>query len=485
MPEPGFGLFLLVLDWLIRLGLSARILARRLPVGTTYAWLIVVLAVPIGGAVAYMMFGELRLGSRRMKLWQQLKQPYDQWLQAMTRRFPDPLATLDSDDERGFARLALRTFDSPPVPGNEITLLRDAAESIRALIADIDAAERTCHLEFYIWSDGGIADDLGRALVRAAARGVTCRVLVDALGSAQFLKGSMIRELRAGGVAVREALPVSIWRLTVARLDLRNHRKIAVIDGEIGYTGSLNIADPRYFKQSAGVGQWIDAMARLRGPAVESLAITFLEDWELEAREGFDQLAPTSDVHELPEAGPATVQLLASGPQMPHQEIREVLLCAILMAREEVILTTPYFVPDELLLAAVASAARRGVNVTLVLPEKVDSRLVQLVSESYFAALSRAGVRIMLFRGGLLHTKSITVDRDFCLFGSLNLDLRSLTLNFEATLAVYDDGFTCAVRDLQRHYLQNSIPVAAEKLRLSTFREQLAERVAYLVSPLL
>lgn len=408
------GWIVFVLDLCIRLALTLRILARRLPVGTTFAWLFVVLAIPWLGAIGYLLFGELRLGRRRTRLWLELKEPFARWLESLTSRFSQgqPLA---GDDHTGFARLAKAICGMPPLPGNELILLRDAQESMRSLIADIDAAQRTCHFEFYIWSDGGMADEVAEALMRAAQRGVRCRLLVDSLGSRPFLKGNVAKRLRQSGVELRAALPVGFWRLLFARMDLRNHRKIAVIDGEIGYTGSLNMADPRFFKQSAGVGQWVDALVRMRGPGVEALAVTFLQDWELEAREGMDRLRDTGDVHAIQPYADATVQLLPSGPQMEHHEIRQILLNAILLARREVILTTPYFIPDELLLAALSSVAKRGVAVTLIVPDRVDSFLVQVASQAYLRAVQAAGGRILLFQGGLLHTKSITVDGHFSL----------------------------------------------------------------------
>ena len=234
------------------------------------------------------------------------------------------------------------------------------------------------------------------------------------------------------------------------RFDLRLHRKIVVIDGEVAYTGSLNLVDPRYFKQGAHVGQWVDAMVRLRGPAVEALAITFLEDWELETGEGVDRLRETGDVHPLASRGRAVVQVVPSGPVVREESIQAVLLGAIYAARRELVMTTPYFVPDESLVMALITAALRGVEVTLVLPARVDSRLARLASQPHKGELLEAGVRIAEFQGGLMHTKSVTVDGELSLFGSLNLDPRSLILNFEITLSVYDRAFTASLRALQQ-----------------------------------
>jgi cardiolipin synthase len=366
-----------------------------------------------------------------------------------------------------------------------LELISSTEEVFRRLMADIDAAGHSCHLEFYIWNEGGLADEVAEALLRAAARGVICRVLVDAVGSRSFLRGRLAARLRQGGVAVQAALPGGLLHSLFVRFDLRLHRKIVVVDGRIGYTGSLNLVDPRFFKQSAGVGQWVDAMVRVEGPAVEGLAVTFLEDWELETGEGLKRLAETSDVGPQPQRGLAAVQVIPSGPLVQNEAMQQILLTVIYAARRELVLTTPYFVPDEPLLTALTSAARRGVAVTIVLPKKVDSLLVRLASWAQAGDLMMAGVRVVLFHDGLLHTKSITVDGEFGTFGSLNLDPRSLYLNFEITLAIYDRQFIAELRRLQQSYIDRSetMDLAAWQSRSGGVR--LVENAIRLLGPLL
>jgi cardiolipin synthase len=262
------------------------------------------------------------------------------------------------------------------------------------------------------------------------------------------------------------------------------HRKIVVIDGEIAFTGSLNLVDPRFFKQDSGFGQWVDAMVRLQGPAVEPLAITFLKDWELERYEGIESLRVTADVRRLPETGDSTVQVVPTGPTIEGDAI-QILLMTIYAARRELIITTPYFVADEALLTAMISAARRGVEVTLIVPAHVDSLLVRFASRAHMGELLVAGVKVRLFDGGLLHTKSITVDGELCLFGSLNMDPRSLYLNFEITLAVYDHGFTSDLRALQQSYLAESSAMKLDDWTSRSRPQQFADNVARLLSPLL
>jgi cardiolipin synthase len=470
-------------DWIIRIGLSVRVILRRLPVGVSLAWLMVILILPFVGAVLYLTLGEYRLGRRRARRAAAYRET-----SGVEQGKPQPDAfevTILGAEGAALARLAQSVLSAPVLPGNRLQLLENAAAAFPALIADIDQAHSSCQLEFYIWSPGGQADELGAALMRAARRGVPCHVLVDAIGSKAFLRSDLARDLRQAGVQVAAALRPDLLSLFLVRPDLRLHRKIAVFDGEVGYTGSLNLADPRLFKQEAGVGQWVDALARVQGPAVDALADTFREDWALETGETLKPLRPDPDARSEATPGKAAVQVLPTGPDARVEAIEQVVLMAIYAARREVVLTTPYFVPSESLLYALLSAAGRGVEVTLIVPAKVDSRMVHYASRAFQTDLLVAGVRVALFQGGLLHTKSITVDGQFSLFGSLNLDPRSLRLDFEITLAVYDADFTSDLRRLQQHYVDGSARLGLATCRARSVRERLAEDSARLVGPLL
>ena len=473
-----------LVEFLIRFGLSIRVIMRRRPVGVTMAWLALIFVFPFVGAFVYLLFGELRLGNRRAKRAEIIHGPYVEWIKEQHELYNVNWEDL-SDDSRSLSRLAEQISEIPAVPDNDLQLIDQWSEAFDLLLADIESAERTIHMVFYIWSAGGRADEVVEALIRASARGVRCRVLVDDVGSKHFLKTEQVHRLRESGVRLNAALPAGLLRMLFVRFDLRMHRKIVVIDGSIAYTGSLNLVDPRYFKQDAGVGQWVDAMVRVRGPAVEGLGITFLEDWELESKEGVENLQQIGDVHHLDACGEMAVQVIPSGPLNESTEIQDILLMAMYAARTELILTTPYFVPEDSLLTALTSAARRGVDVTLVVPAQVDSMLVRLASQAVKGDMLAAGIRVMLFNEGLLHTKSITIDGQISLFGSLNLDPRSLHLNFEITLAVYDRDFTSRLRDLQQSYIAQSYPMDLERWRRRTRFTSFTENVARLLGPLL
>ena len=482
--EHWLAYLLICVHLVVQFVLAFRVIMRRRPVGECLAWVLVIFVFPVIGPLTYLLLAELRLGSRRGKRFEELFPPIADWLKELNTRFHINWHQVGEECEP-LARLAQLSLGLPTLPGNRFELIGDWQVVFRRIVEDIDAAQYTCHLEFYIWQPGGATEEVAAALMRAEQRGVTCRVLVDAMGSRTFLRSQIAETLRQAGVEILAALPGGIFRMPFVRFDLRMHRKIVVIDGRIAYTGSLNLVDPRYFKQDADVGQWVDAMVRLEGPTVEALAITFLADWYVESEYDLEQLRDTGGAKPQSRIGECAVQALPSGPAFNSESIEQILVMGIYAARHELILTTPYFVPSEALRMALESAARRGVKVILIVPAKVDSRLVRYASQAFQSDLLRAGVRIAKFKGGLLHTKSVTVDGRMSLFGSLNLDPRSLRLNFEISLAIYDRTFTGELRALQQSYLDQSELIDLEIWHNRPTRQRVAENCARLFGPLL
>ncbi|HKI47972.1 MAG TPA: cardiolipin synthase [Desulfobacteria bacterium] len=471
--------------WLIVIGLSIRVIMRRRPVGVSLAWLTVIFSIPFVGAILYFLVGESRIGDQYLARAAKIHDLYGSWqitLQKRAHREKPPAGTIAM---KGLQLHAEKVAGFPTMRGNKLRLMDQFETVFDSIIEDINNAESTCHLEFYIWTVGGKADEVVEALLGAAKRGVICRVLVDAVGSKDFLRSELVQRLHKSGIHVVASLPVGPLRMLMTRADLRNHRKIVVIDGEIAYTGSQNLVDPRFFKQEEGVGQWIDAMVRMEGPSVEALAGTFIEDWELDTGEGLEALEKTSDIRSIPEKGVTPVQVVPSGPAIRPEIIHQLLLATIYGARKRLLLTTPYFVPDESLMTALISAAHRGVDVTIVVPAEVDSRFVHYASRSLFDNLMSAGIRIAAFKGGLLHTKSITVDDEISVFGTVNLDMRSLWLNFEISLFIYDLAFTKQLREMQMKYLSHSGMINLAEWRQRSVIQKFTENAAQLVGPLL
>jgi cardiolipin synthase len=468
----------------LQIGIAVRVVMRRRSTGETMSWILVTFTLPIVGPLLYLLVGELRLGRRRERRFVELMPPIKQWLADIPTRSLVDWSRLE-DDYEPLSILCERTIGVPSLVGNHVELINDWQHVFERLLADIAAAEHSCHLEFYIWNVGGEADRVADALIRAQQRGVVCRVLVDAMGSRSFVRSDVAERMRAAGITILDALPGGLLRMPFVRFDLRLHRKIVVIDGRTAYTGSLNLVDPRFFKRDAGVGQWVDAMVRVEGPAVEALQITFLADWYVESNVSLDEIKQYDAAPPQPKRGDCAVQVMPSGPELDTNSVEQVLLTAIYSARQELVITTPYFVPSESLMMGLVAAARRGVKVVLIVPKHVDSMLVRHASGAFKGDLLEAGVRVALFGDGLLHTKSVTVDRSHCLFGSVNMDPRSFRLNFEILLAIYNRDFTSQLCDLQQHYIDRSELMDLETYRNRPRRQQVAENFARLLGPLL
>ena len=435
--------------WLIIAGTTARVVTRRPPpaVPVAVAWLAVVFSLPLLGAILYLSFGEKRLGGLRSAQRLHDHAALRAWLaQAVVGD------RLDPSQAHPCALLAERLLGQPVTTGNAVCLLPTTLGFFDALVASLDNAEQSCALTSYIWESGGRVDDVADALARAAGRGVRCRLLLDAIGSKAFLAGPDARRLTAAGVEIRSALTMGPLRSLQLRLDLRNHRKLVVVDDRVAFIGGQNLVDPRSFKQDAGVGQWVDAMARLTGPVVAPLLGVFELDWAAEGGQPFT--APAAPGAASP--GPTHIQVVPSGPAVAPEAIHQPLLTALYAARSTVVLTTPYFVPSDALFTALLSAATRGVAVSLVVPARNDSLLAEYAGSSLFEALLAAGVHIHLYEGGLLHTKSLCIDGHLSVFGSVNLDMRSLWLDFELSVFVYDDAFAAELGALQADYIRQA-----------------------------
>lgn len=476
----------IIVHVLILAGVAVRVVMHRPTPGVALAWLLLVAVLPLLGLFLYLSLGERRIGQRRARRLETVRLDFEDLAKEYVR--PDMIAVdwkAHPPESRALDQLGRRMVGVPTLTGNAMSLHSDTEATLRHIARDVDAAEHSVLMEFYIWNEGGAADEVVEALVRAAGRGVRCRVLVDALGARPWRRGEQPKRLRKAGVEVRAALRTGLIRGLFARNDLRLHRKIVAIDGRIGWTGSMNLVDPRHFKQESGVGQWIDAMVRVEGHVVLALASTLLSDWILESGESARGLVAEARLHDASAAGPADIQVVPSGPGETGDAILQMILALVYAARKELVLTTPYFVPDEAMLRALRGAAARGVRVHLVVPARNDSIMVRYASRSYYDELMDVGVNIQPYRGGLLHTKSITVDDEISMIGTVNLDMRSLWLNYEVSLFVYDRAFTRDLRALQQTYIEDcdTIDPVAWAERSTGIR--FVENAFRLVSPLL
>ena len=461
------------------IGVILRVMLTRHPPGSSFAWILITVLVPYIGFILYLLLGEKSLGrwhSRNIR--REMRRRRQQF-----RHIPlgDDYAPLH---HRGLCRLASRLGKYPLTRESSLHLMSDPAEIMTRIITDIDAAKEQILMEFYIWDLGGRADDVSAALVRAAKRGVQCFVLVDDIGSAQFLKSNWVNIFQQAGIVLQCALEVSFFSALFARADIRLHRKIIVIDHEIGYSGIMNVGDPLFFKRDENVGQWVDAMVRAKGEIVKSLHHLFTYD-----------LIVNNDKNPIPPykfnkppydaSDRANVMLVPSGPGTSTDANMRIMLEAIYQAKKSIHIVTPYFVPSEALVLALQNAAVRGVDVQLIIPEKSDSKLVTFASHRYFDDLLQAGVRIFFFQNGVLHTKSLLVDNEISLFGTVNMDMRSMHINYELMLLVLDKEFCTKINKMHDDYRMQSRPISLVRWYHRPLLVRMKEGASYLLSPLL
>ncbi len=329
---------------------------RKRPYGVSLAWLVVVLVIPFLGGIFYLLFGENRLPERRKERGKVSYNTYLRWQKTLQNRARVSWSDINPECIP-LHRQAETLVGIPAMAGNRLTLITNPEDIINSITKAILNSTSTCYLQFYIWQEGGRVNKVIDALQQAAARGVTCRLLLDSIGSRDFLKSAAAAEMQKAGIEIQESLPAGIITALFSRIDIRNHRKMVVIDSRIAFTGSQNMVDPEVFKKDVGVGKWIDLMVQVTGPVVECLAGTFISDWFLDTdAEQFHSESLMHDIRTVSKingseshtlAGTSAIQFVPSGPGLVPDAIHNLLLTTIYAARQELILTTPYFIPDE------------------------------------------------------------------------------------------------------------------------------------------
>jgi cardiolipin synthase len=471
----AWAIVYLAFEWTIRLVMIVIVPLRRSPEAAR-SWLLLVFFLPIPALIIYLLIGRPtypRLRRQRfVRLPAILAAASKEIAHSRFCRRPDLPDTL-----AGPALLIEKLGQFPTLAGNEVELLSEYDDVIDRMIADIDEAQQTVHLLFYIFAD----DETGRrvidALDRAARRGVNCRVLIDAIGSRPWAR-RVAKKLAPAGVKVRLALRVGIFRRRSARADLRNHRKIAVIDSRVGYVGSLNIANAGFRRGIVNE----ELVARATGPVTTELQAVFIADWFLEADEELD--APALFPHHPPDAG-VMAQVLPSGPDYPDAGIGQLIVALVHGARKRVVITTPYFVPDEALVQALKTAVLRGVEVHLVVSQLTDQYLVSFAQQSYYSELLLAGIQVHLYKGRFLHAKHVTFDDEIALLGSSNVDIRSFVLNAEVTFIAFDRGVVERLLRVQNRYFGASASLTLDAWEQRTIGRRICENLARLAGPLL
>jgi len=445
------------------------------------AWIMTAALVPLIGAGAYAIIGTNRAYRIARRKRAKIADKIARVSQAAEQRAAEAGAAgfraLDPD-LTPIADLANRLTRIPAVGGNEVRVYADADATFAALAYEIDAAEHHIHMQYYIWKPDETGKLFRDRLIRKARAGVECRVLLDAVGCIGLPRRFLTPMIDAG---VDVAFFMPLWPLRKRwGPNLRNHRKIAVIDGRTGVVGSQNIGD-EYRGRLKRLSPWYDCQLRIRGPAVLFLQETFAEDWLFATRQ---QLNDEPYMPEPKWSGDSVVQILATGPDQKVSALNQVVFSAVSTAHRSIRIATPYFVPDAALRMALIHAACRGVRVELVLPTRSDSPLVLWAGRSFYDELLENGIEIYEFDRGMLHSKIITVDDRWCMLGSANMDIRSFRLNFEVTALVYDVGVALELARLVESYVADSRRIV-RSVRERRMGREVLEGAARLFSPLL
>lgn len=472
--------------WLLIINITFQIVIKRRSISSAIAWLLIIYLLPFIGIITWLLFGEAYLGKKRTDIKNKIKIQTDQWINQL-KLHQHIFETENSDTANSLFKLCKYQQGISAIKGVQLQLLSCSINTVKTLIHDINLARKNIEMVFYIWKPGGIIDEVATALIKSSKRGICCKLILDSAGSLEFFRSPWVKIMRNSGIQIVEALKINFLKIFFRRMDLRQHRKIILIDNYITYTGSMNLADPRFFKKHSGVGEWIDLMIRLIGPVASMLSIIYSSDWEMETGKKNVPLLPNQKHIFLKKLYKehSAIQVIPSGPDFKSNIIHQVLLISIYSARKQLIITTPYLVPSDEIINAICTAAQRGVEVNIIIPKNNDSILVQWASRAFFSELLDAGVKIYEFEKGLLHSKSILIDNQLSLIGTFNLDMRSLWLNFEITLAIDDTKFSRKLLLIHNQYIKNSKLLDPNDWQLRSYWKQIIEKFVYFLSPLL
>ena len=438
------------------------------------AWITVLVLLPVVGIVLYIFFGR-NIKNKHMISRRRNRQLRSLSLQALQVSLPGDL----SDTSRQQIRMARNIADAPYYPGNEATIYTGGAEKFDALIADILSAREYVHLQYYIFNDDNTGRRVAEALMDRARAGVKVRVIYDHIGSLHT-SSAFFRRMQREGVEIYPFFKVAFpWLAT--RINWRNHRKVCVIDGRVGYIGGMNVAD-RYVEKRADGRVWRDTHLRITGPAIAALQYSFAIDWNFMRKELLTEQAAV-----MPRAGAEGVgmQMLTCGPTSRWSEVAFAFFKAIGNARHRIFIQTPYFLPTEALLKALQSAALSKVDVRVMIPTRSDSVILTAASKSYVSECLDAGIKIYLYDGGMLHSKTLIVDDEFCSVGSTNFDFRSFEHNFEGNLFIYSRDFNRELSATFHADMRQSRRVQRSEWRRRPLTQKIVESVVRLLSPVL
>ncbi|NDV69738.1 cardiolipin synthase [Dysgonomonas sp. 25] len=466
-------LFLQLFYVITAIGVIVVIITQNRNPVKTVSWILILVFLPLVGLIIYYFFGEdgrkKRLISHRM--FRKLSK------KAINRIEPKELIP-PPEKYSNLISLLYRMDRAALYSGNKITFYSDGVSKFDALFEEIRKAEHHIHIQYYIFMDDDMGHRLANLLLEKAKQGVTVRLMYDDVGSWNA-KRKFFEELQQQGIETQAFLKVT-FRFLASRVNYRNHRKIVVIDGKVGFMGGMNVAD-RYIK-GVDYGIWRDNHIKVEGKAVAGLQTSFIIDWNYSRKEF---LSDDSYFPKIATQGDNLVQFVTSGPMGQYKSIHIGIIQAIYNAKDYIYIQTPYFVPTDQLMSAIQTAAMRGVDVRLMIPRNSDTTFVHIATMSFIKELQEAGVSVYLFEGGFLHSKMTVIDDSLTITGSANMDVRSFEHNFEIDAFIYNEGSARSARRIfEQDMVMASLLYPEDWAKRSNFRK-FAESIVRLFSPLL
>jgi len=455
--------------------ISVLLLENRNP-AKSLSWLLVLLFIPVIGMFFYLLLGQ-DYRKKKIITKKSIRSVIDRPVASFDLDRLD--TTLMNENQLNLIKLLYKNSESSGYAFNKIDILSDGASTFKALFEAIQQAKDHIHIEFFIFDDDKISNHLRELLIQKAKEGVRVRMIYDYWGSFDLSK-KYLKSLRDGGVYVRPFLPFR-WRISrSSKINFRNHRKLVIVDGKVGFTGGLNVADRYVYGNSLGI--WRDTFIRLEGSIVHGLQLLFMVDWFFVDRKLIEgpEYFPKPEKFEL-----NMIQLVNSGPDSDWEAIMQGIASAISSATKYIYIHSPYFMPTDVIAVCIQMAALSGVDVRLMIPAKSDSRLTDESSNSYLSPALESGVRVFRYTKGFLHSKAIVIDDLISIVGSCNLDERSFVQNFEANAFIYDVPTAAKLKELFLIDTENCEEISLEAWTNRKRRQKLKESFARLFSPLM
>lgn len=472
---------ILTINYLLVVVAMVTVILKNENPTTTLSYIIILIVFPFFGLIVYYLFGQ---EYRKQKIFNRKNVLNQSTIKKYNKAFQVDQLTLDTIEEElldvkvKLIKLLNSSEEAPLTRCNEVEVIRNGENVIPKIVSDILEAKTFIHLEYYIVKDDETGVSILDAICKKAAEGVTVKLIYDYVGSS--LSGTMEEKLRSSGVEFYPFMPVYFPKFT-SKMNYRDHRKIAIIDGLIGYVGGVNISNT-YFNGRNDM-YWRDTHLRIVGQAIGSLQMHFFMTWDFVTEKSYQ-----IEEQHFPKCTTKTktaVQIAASGPDTDWANIMEAIFSAINLAEKYVYITTPYFIPNDEIITALVATARSGVDVRILTPQQSDSWIAKHASASYFERLLEANVRIFYYQKGFVHAKTIVVDDVFATVGTSNMDYRSFNINFEINALMYSKKMALTLKSHFEEDLQESEEVFLKEWKQRGHQQKLAESLTRLLAPLL